>query len=229
MEKNDVIESWVKNLILTVIGGLIIAFIIGEGSMFQGKSLIDRANNMQATIAARQKNCTFEVQNSLLVPIQVSVDDVYIGTVDPSSTLRFEGSYKSKTFSYTSATPYAGGKNISGLFTAPISNDVVYSVGNRLDDTYYYLVEITNKSDFTCDVYIDKGYVSEAYIGKITANQEGFKSGYFQVFNNSNVVAICPDDQFYYMGEYGDKEVKYRVADYVEQDTGLFRWTMRAP
>lgn len=229
MDKNEVIDFWVKDLILTVIGGLIIAFIIGEGSLFQGKSLLDRAENLKATIVVRQSMCTIEVQNNLLVPIKVSVDGAYIWTLEAGSTQKIKGSFENKILSFESETPYAGGMNFSGHFVEPVVENGVYPITSRIGDLTYYLVDITNKSDFTCDVYVDKGYASEAYLGKITGKQEGFRSGYFRVYKNSNIVALCPDNQFYYFGEYGDKEVRYRVADYVEQETGLLQWTMRAP
>ncbi len=104
--KTEVIDFWVKNLILTVIGGLIIAFIIGEGSLFQG-NLIDRAENLKATIAVRQSMCTIEVQNNLLVPVKVSVDGAYIWTLEAGST-KIKGSFENKILSFESETPMRG-------------------------------------------------------------------------------------------------------------------------
>jgi len=219
-------KSWVKNLILTIIGGLIIAFIIGEGSLFQGRSLIDRARNLKATIDVSNSMCTIEVWNYLLVPVNVFVGEDHVGTLEASSTKKITGPFESKELSFESITPYSSGLDLSGRFTSPISGDQIFQINNVIGENYYYLFEINNKSDLTCDVYVDKGYVSEKYIGKIDSYDQDFRSGYFQVYHNSNIVLLCSNGGLAYFGQYEDKEIKYRVEDYCDENTGLLNWTI---
>lgn len=226
MESNDKIASWIKNLFFTVIGGVILAFIIGEGSLFQDKSLIDHARNLKSTIVVSNSICKIEVWNYLLVPVKVFVDNKYIGTLGANSTQKYTGPFKSKVLSFESITPYSAGLDLSGRFTSPISGNQTFQITNVIGKDYYYLFEINNESGFTCDVYVDKGYVSEKYIGKIDSYDHNFRSGYFQVYHNSNIVLVCSNGGLAYFGQYEDKEIKYRVEDYCDENTGLLNWTI---
>lgn len=219
-------KSWVKNLILTIIGGLIIAFIIGEGSLFQGKSLFDHARNLKATIDISNSMCTIDVWNYLLVPVNVFVDNEHVGMLEASSTKKFTGAFESKELSFKSATPYTAGLDLSGRFTTPIANKEIYQIRNIIGNNSYYIFEIKNETDLTCDVYVDKGYASEEYVGKIVASEQNFRSGYFQIYHNSNIVLLCSNGGVAYFGQYEDKEVKYRVEDYCDENTGWLKWTI---
>lgn len=225
---NKGFESWLKPLILTIIGGIILAFIIGEGTLFEGKSLTDQVSNVKSTIAVKQAYCEMEVINNLLIPVEISVDDEYITTLEPNSSQNIKGPFESRTLSFVGRSPYSSAEDMSGYFTIPIVDDVVYTVNNKIGDNYYFFLDITNLSSLACDVYVNRGYEHENYAGRIVGYQENFRAGYFGLFSNSNIVVECDNGATRYWGDFKEYQKVDSVFDNASVNTGFFTGTIPA-
>lgn len=219
MERRNESEGWVKGLFITIIGGILIAWLIGEGSVFHGKSAIEMVGYLVKTAQAKRNQISITVENNLLVPVELYVDDTSVYVLGPEQNVLLSIPSESEKLSFISRSEFTPSDTIDGYFFSKVEKDNVYTIHNVLDKSTYFYIKLSNNLDYSCAVYIDKGYVNEKKIGIINPRQQDYFAGYFQLFSNSNVYLECPNNN-YYWGIYNETGNKLMG---VEENNGLLK------
>jgi hypothetical protein len=177
-------------------------------------------------IFVTQVSPSFTVVNSLVLPIEISVDGVNEGIVEK---------YSSKTFvidtypvrvdwkvikQMTASVGISIGHDMWGNWDA-VSNQEVVTVDYHVGERFYFYPIISNLTGQTCNVIINQGLLSEFDThATLLANSSDVGFGYYELYTNSNVTVQCGENT-YWWGRKGEDQTSTRIQDLAQLTSGV--------
>lgn len=135
-EKSD---SCLLNIIIQVIVALIVAFLIGEGSVFHDRSAIHIVGDLRKTIQAYRDRTVITVENNLLVPVELYIDNISVYFLGPEQSVRLLIPSESKMLSFSNRSKFTPSDVIEGYFSYEIQKDNKYTINVLEKQQYFYL------------------------------------------------------------------------------------------
>jgi len=148
------------------------------------------------------------------------INDDYKNTIDSGITTIFVvESFPAKVrFEVMNLTQDAD--SMSGTWSK-VSNGSHLTINNIVGDQFFFFVTIDNNTSAECDVYIDKGYVTEKHPGTLPIGSQNVSMGYYRLFSNSNVSLQCADGKSYWWGIQSGQQPEASIVEIVQPISGL--------
>ncbi|MCB9110651.1 MAG: hypothetical protein H6634_05335 [Anaerolineales bacterium] len=169
------------------------------------------------------------VKNELAFPVRIYSNEEYQGIVpgDSKRTFRF---YSERIFPIQISWQGVAqedqnggtvGENVTGTIEL-VDNHQTVNVTYTSGKIDYFMPILTNKTDMTCRVFVNKGLPSEKYGGLLLPQAKRVNIGYYKWLVNSNVTLDCNDGLHW----WGDKNGKKGPALEVEGPNGQTNLTL---
>lgn len=212
-------QEIITGLIVTIVGGILVAWVIQEGGRFQPESpTITPSLSPSPTVTAIMNTVTpispsptvtaimntvtpiypyIIINNALVLPVNIFVDEIYKGQVEPNSlkTLMIDG-FPSKVRWEVIKVMLGNepiGDDMAGTFPN-VSNGATIYIDNIVVDKQYFFPIMSNRTDHNCKIVINEGSgLNERQSGFLTPHTENVVFGYYYLFSNSNVTFHCDD------------------------------------
>jgi hypothetical protein len=175
---------------------------------------------------------SFTVENDLVLPISISIDNVYQSDVNPSSTKTFLLNSAPVKVDWvlvkkTTSTGRALGDDMKGIWSSVSAGDELV-VDNIIDPQHYFYPLITNTTNIDCYVTINKSWENEVVTNAfVPANTNSVGMGYYKLFTNSNVFLTCGSNTYYWGILPNSPATDTSFYGIVTQDSGLIEFTLK--
>lgn len=194
---NRLFYEVIVSLIVTIIGGIIVAWFIGEGARFQDETGV--ISTATSNVSEDSLYPNFTIVNRLALAVDVIIDDVHKGVVKSHSAEKFiidnyPVDVKWVTIKQRTSVGSRIGEEMQGVFIGVGPREVV-TITNLVNGHFFFYPILSNHTTIDCEPVINRGMeVGEIRPGVlIEAGQENIGLGYYTLYSNSNVTLICGD------------------------------------
>ena len=223
--------SSITAALITAIAMIVVAIIGYLGTKLQVETPIRATQTAQPpTVVVTVNSPKFTVNNRLLLPISISIDEGYVGDVQEQSTKVFVlESYPVKVSWSIVKVSLSNGVVLSddmgGHFNGVSDNEII-SIDNIVGEQPYFYLIVSNKTDKNCSVIINYSWASEFVThAQVAANKSNVGFGYYKLYSNSNVTLNC-EGKVYWWGKRSGEEKGAPFYEKVENDTGRIYFTL---
>lgn len=115
------------------------------------------------------------------------------------------------------------GDEMSGKWPR-IDRNTILEIDNVIAESTFFYPQLSNNTDWDCDIIIDHGYEREKRIGTLEANAQGIVAGYYRYYPDSNVLLDCDELGGRYWGvhpEYGGDKTFF-----IQEKTGFVEFVL---
>src|ERR1700752_603780 len=167
----------------------------------------------------------FIIQNFLVLPAKIYIDDEYQGQIASSITKTFllrsvPAKVRFEMIPALDSNNQPWGESIEGVFFQ-VDNGSTLSITNVVGDNFYFYPLLSNYTNQNCEISINDGLYSERRIGTLTAGQQNVAAGYYKLFSNSNVTLYC-GEVTYHWGERSG-QITTDLQDMVIPNSGVLQ------
>ncbi len=206
-------SSFIVEIVIGVIVAILVVFLIQQGRLISPEPY-------------------FVVDNQLLRPVNIYVDEAFRGEVDSQSLRTFLiDSYPVRVrfevvrFQMSNGTLL--GDSMTGHFTYGVNTGETITVDNTIGDNLYFYPMITNQNNLTCEFAVNAGGGSENRPGAyLPAYSSRVAFGYYRLYSNSNITLYCNNGRTYWWGTEPGKPSGTSLIPSVQAGTGVYDITL---
>ena len=172
----------------------------------------------------------FMIENSLNLPVQIFIDEVFKGEVTAYDEKTFtldsypvsvEWEIIKKTLSDNSPI----GHDMGGTFNK-VTPDSTFTIDNLVGGQKYFYPIISNNTDYECSLIVNKGWQSEYDPNAvISPKQSKVGAGYYELYSNSNVFFDC-EEETHWWGLLPDDASVSSFSEKVKENSGIIYFTL---
>jgi hypothetical protein len=212
-------------LFVTVVGGVLVAWIIQEGKRFEPASL--NSTPTPIIITATPGYPHISIENRLVLPVKIYINDTYANTIAEGETATFLITSSPSKVQFDVVNFGKSWDYMSGIFEKVYDGQVI-AITNVIGGEFYFFVRISNNSSRECEIIIDNGYVTEKRPGVLKPFAQNVSMGYYHLYSNSNVTLNCNDGQSFFWGiQPGQTQPPPQSITYIVQpESGLLEITL---
>jgi hypothetical protein len=183
-----------------------------------------------ASVSTTLGDNIFLVENKLLLPVRLFVDDSLLDELPAGTSRTYPISQSSLRLDWelvkeTTSGGRAIGDDMAGGFGGVEAGDVL-DINNVVDDQDYFYPYVTNHLSEECEVIVNSGWENENVTGAVVpANSQEVSLGYYRLYTNSNLTLDCGGTT-YWWGLQPDENSDTSFYGDVEEDTGWIEFIL---
>jgi hypothetical protein len=229
------VENVLAGLFVTVLGGVILAFIIQDGIFDPNRSVPTPTSTptpfpvpAPSPIPTQVTNSgiSIHVKNELVRPVRVEIEGQYRGNVNPGIVKTFFlDSYPVDVRWETVRQTTTAGTEIGVMMAGSWKNiqaGSTVTVDSVVGESRYFYVAVTNRTNHECSAIINEGLMSEVNPKASAGPGKTVGFGYYRYFSNSNVVLRCENGKTYWWGIRDGKGNRFNV----DEKSGYIQFTL---